>query len=76
MTWTNCDENVNFPHGPPDRQVKTLPGDDPVWPSPDITAAESLLSWRPNVPLEQGLSKTIQYVKDVLSRHFLRKPTT
>jgi UDP-glucuronate decarboxylase len=38
---------------------KPLPQDDPRQRKPDITKAESWLHWRPNVPLDEGLSKTI-----------------
>jgi UDP-glucuronate decarboxylase len=38
---------------------KPLPQDDPRQRKPDITKAESWLHWRPDVPLEEGLSKTI-----------------
>jgi UDP-glucuronate decarboxylase len=38
---------------------KPLPQDDPRQRKPDITKAESWLHWRPDVSLEEGLSKTI-----------------
>lgn len=40
---------------------KTLPTDDPQQRKPDITLARELLFWRPQVDLEEGLNKTIQY---------------
>lgn len=40
-----------------------LPKDDPVKRMPDITKAKSLLSWEPKVSLEEGLLKTIEYLK-------------
>ncbi len=40
-----------------------LPGDDPKKRKPDITLAEELLNWRPSIPLEEGLLKTIDYFK-------------
>ncbi len=42
-----------------------LPQDDPKKRNPDISKANNLLSWSPNVSLEEGLSKTIEYFKTV-----------
>jgi dTDP-glucose 4,6-dehydratase len=43
--------------------IKYLPGlpDDPKKRKPDITLARKLLSWEPEVSLEKGLRKTIEY---------------
>ncbi|MCG8314215.1 MAG: SDR family oxidoreductase [Pseudomonadales bacterium] len=38
-----------------------LPADDPRQRQPDITLAEEKLDWRPTIPLEEGLLKTITY---------------
>lgn len=38
-----------------------LPKDDPRRRKPDITLAQELLDWTPDVPLTQGLEKTIRY---------------
>jgi len=46
---------------------KTLPQDDPVQRCPDITLAKKVLGWQPNVGLEEGLEKTIEYFKKILS---------
>ena len=46
---------------------KDLPSDDPKQRRPDISLAENLLNWRPSVPLEQGLEKTIAYFDSVIS---------
>ena len=46
---------------------KTLPQDDPVQRCPDITLAKKVLGWQPNVGLEEGLEKTVEYFKKVLS---------
>lgn len=43
-----------------------IPQDDPIQRKPDITLAKSQLNWEPKVPLEEGLSKTIVYFKDLL----------
>jgi dTDP-glucose 4,6-dehydratase len=41
-----------------------LPVDDPKVRQPDITRARNLLDWEPKIPLEEGLSRTIEYFKD------------
>lgn len=43
-----------------------LPEDDPVKRKPNIDLAVEKLKWRPIVPIEEGIEKTIQYFK---SRH-------
>lgn len=40
---------------------KPLPKDDPTNRKPDITLAKEILQWEPNIPLEKGLTKTINY---------------
>ena len=40
-----------------------LPVDDPKVRQPDITKARALLGWEPKVPLEQGLVRTIEYLR-------------
>ncbi len=42
-----------------------LPQDDPKKRNPDIRKAKSLLSWTPQVNLEEGLKKTIEYFRSV-----------
>ena len=44
-----------------------LPADDPRQRRPDITRAKNTLGWEPRVVLNDGLTKTIDYFKDVLS---------
>ncbi len=41
-----------------------LPADDPRQRQPDITKAKSLLHWEPQIPLTEGLQKTIAYFKE------------
>ena len=36
-----------------------LPADDPRQRKPDITKAETLLGWKPTIPLHEGLEKTV-----------------
>ena len=40
---------------------KPLPQDDPQVRQPDISRARELLGWEPQVPLEEGLAKTVHY---------------
>jgi dTDP-glucose 4,6-dehydratase len=42
---------------------KPLPTDDPKVRKPDITRARTLLGWEPKVPLEEGLTSTIEYFR-------------
>jgi len=44
-----------------------LPSDDPKQRQPDISLAKSHLDWYPSVKLEQGLIKTIEYFRELLS---------
>ena len=43
-----------------------LPVDDPKRRRPDITHARSLLRWEPEVSLEDGLSRTLEYFRTVV----------
>ncbi len=43
-----------------------LPGDDPKQRRPDITRARQLLDWEPQVPLREGLRRTIEYLRGAL----------
>lgn len=40
-----------------------LPQDDPRQRCPDISKARSLLNWEPVVPLDEGLTRTIEYFR-------------
>jgi UDP-glucuronate decarboxylase len=42
-----------------------LPADDPKQRQPDITRARNVLGWEPNVPLEQGLTRTVDYFRNM-----------
>ena len=42
---------------------KALPQDDPKQRCPDIALAKTKLNWQPNINLEDGLIKTIEYFK-------------
>jgi UDP-glucuronate decarboxylase len=51
-----------------------LPNDDPLQRKPDISLAKEKLDWQPEVQLEEGLRKTIDYFKSVDLSQF-RRPT-
>jgi dTDP-glucose 4,6-dehydratase len=43
-----------------------LPADDPKVRRPDISRARALLKWEPQVQLEEGLLRTIEYFRKVI----------
>jgi UDP-glucuronate decarboxylase len=45
---------------------KPLPADDPKQRRPDIALAKRVLKWEPQVPLEEGLRRTIAYFRSTL----------
>ena len=45
---------------------KPKPDDDPLQRKPDITLAGKILDWKPEINLEDGLQKTINYFKSLL----------
>jgi dTDP-glucose 4,6-dehydratase len=47
---------------------RPLPEDDPKQRRPDLTRARQVLDWRPQTGLDAGLSKTIAYFRDRLSK--------
>ncbi len=48
---------------------KPLPSDDPRQRQPDITLAGEKLGWKPQVPVETGLQKTIDYFAALLAHN-------
>jgi UDP-glucuronate decarboxylase len=58
---TNSSSNLIF---------EDLPSNDPVRRKPEITLAQSLLNWEPDVSLEDGLVKTIDYFNAKLESNF------
>jgi UDP-glucuronate decarboxylase len=46
-----------------------LPGDDPKLREPDISKARDLLGWEPKVSREDGLSKTVHYLRNAIKNH-------
>ena len=45
---------------------KELPENDPQCRKPDITQARELLGWKPQVSMEEGLGKTMEFFKSFL----------
>jgi UDP-glucuronate decarboxylase len=56
---------VTLTRSPSDLTFSPLPMDDPLRRRPDITKARKILSWEPKVPLDKGLHRTIDWVKDI-----------
>lgn len=48
-------------------KFKPLPEDDPMQRRPDITLAKEKLNWQPQIQLEEGLTKTIDYFKRIIN---------
>ncbi|HMP77965.1 MAG TPA: SDR family oxidoreductase [Pirellulaceae bacterium] len=53
---------------------RPLPADDPTRRCPDITLAQQHLGWSPQVPLREGLAKTIAWFKTIDVEQY-RPPT-
>jgi UDP-glucuronate decarboxylase len=47
-------------------EFRPLPIDDPRQRRPDISRAQRLLGWEPEVGLEDGLRKTLEYFRQVV----------
>jgi len=47
-------------------KFEELPEDDPKQRKPDIQKAKDLLGWEPNIQLERGIERTLDYFKNVL----------
>jgi dTDP-glucose 4,6-dehydratase len=48
-------------------EFRPLPEDDPKIRRPDISKAKKLFDWEPRVPLAEGLKRTIEYFRSVVS---------
>jgi dTDP-glucose 4,6-dehydratase len=48
-------------------EFRPLPEDDPKIRRPDITKAREKLGWEPRVPLAEGLQRTIEYFRTVVT---------
>ena len=51
--------------------LRPLPADDPVRRRPDITTARRLLGWQPEVPLDEGLNRTIAHFRKGGTVHYV-----
>ena len=68
FTMLELAENVVRLTGSKSKLVhRPLPSDDPRQRKPDISKAQAILDWRPTVPLEEGLKRTIAHFRDVLA---------
>ena len=45
---------------------KDLPQDDPLQRQPDISIAKDKLNWNPKIKLRDGITRTIEYFKNIL----------
>jgi UDP-glucuronate decarboxylase len=45
---------------------ESLPSDDPKQRRPDISLAKNKLGWQPEIQLEEGIEKTINYFRGIL----------
>ena len=59
---------IELTHSTSEIKYFDLPNDDPKQRKPDITKAKTKLDWEPKVNLEEGLTKTITWVEQQLSR--------
>ena len=59
---------IELTHSSSEIKYLDLPNDDPKQRKPDITKAKTKLDWEPKVNLEEGLTKTITWVEQQLSR--------
>ncbi len=48
-------------------EFKPLPQDDPKQRQPDINLAREMLDWEPKVSLKEGLQKTVDYFRNIIS---------
>jgi UDP-glucuronate decarboxylase len=48
---------------------RPLPLDDPLQRCPDITLARQTLAWEPQIPLDDGLARTIAHFRTLLAGH-------
>ena len=59
---------IELTHSTSEIKYLELPNDDPKQRKPDITKAKTKLNWEPKVNLEEGLTKTITWVEEQLSK--------
>ncbi|MFP4416208.1 MAG: UDP-glucuronic acid decarboxylase family protein [Chitinispirillaceae bacterium] len=51
-----------------------LPSDDPKKRRPDISQAQKILGWEPTISLNDGLSSTIEYFREILEQQKMGNP--
>ena len=67
MTIKQIAETIITMTGSKSRVIyKPLPTDDPKQRRPDIARAKKLLGWQPQVSLEDGLGRTLEYFRSVV----------
>jgi UDP-glucuronate decarboxylase len=59
---------IKMTHSKSELDFRPLPTDDPTRRRPDITRAKHLLGWEPRVSIEEGLTNTIDYFREYVSR--------
>jgi UDP-glucuronate decarboxylase len=52
---------INLTNSKSELEFKPLPSDDPLQRQPDISLAKEKIGWQPQINLEDGLKRTIQY---------------
>jgi dTDP-glucose 4,6-dehydratase len=57
---------IGMTESPSGIDQRPLPEDDPKVRRPDITLARGVLGWEPQVPLEEGLARTIPYFRTMV----------
>ncbi len=62
-----ADKIISLSHSRSTIGFRELPSDDPARRRPDISLATEELKWRPQVSLEEGLKKTIDYFRSVMA---------
>lgn len=56
-------------------RYEALPQDDPKQRRPDITKAKNLLGWEPQIDLETGLRKSLDYFREAVRMEEARQPS-
>jgi UDP-glucuronate decarboxylase len=69
ITITELAERIVAMTGSSSRIIqKPLPADDPRRRQPDISLAERILDWKPSVPLDDGLRRTIDHFRPLTAK--------
>jgi len=54
---------IKFTNSKSELTFENLPTDDPLQRKPDISLAKEMLDWEPEVSVDDGINKTIEYFK-------------